>query len=370
MRTRLAVFAVIPLLFLFLMGRGAFAQASVMNNELFWTGEGAPNPFYGRQVKNIMFFHAGGWSGLPGEHNYALAWPLSPPAPIGGAVGYLSKDPSSYLVQMELIKELGDIAIAQLIMPDEEANASGYGACFGGIWIVDRNCAGGAWTSPKLLFPVVQWAAWMKGIESAPQFSINMFDKWGDQNRAKFVVERLRKFVDWYIPLVGIASLHTSDGRIVILTEGIPEFTNLCADTSANAELLAYMNSRNDIFWLDNLSCPDPFAFPPSMTGANVIRTAAVMDPAGKIQEWLKSIWGDRFRWTFLDRYGRKPNELAWIPEDVRLRWLNIAPHDSEMYPVLISQWNEYGEYLAFEPNTIDVWREYDYLQWRLSQQP
>jgi len=351
---------------------GAFMQlpalALDMNNALYKTGEGNSNPSYQRSIKNILIFQAGGWSGLPVEADKSPTWPLAPPAVYGGRTGYLSKTNSFYLEQMGLIKSLNkDTAIAVLVMPDEEARASGYGTCFNGIWSGGTGCsAGGAWTTPKSSLAAVKWAAWMKGIEVAPLISINLYDSPNGSSRAALVLQRLKDFVDWYMTTIDKTTLKTTSGKVVVLTEGLPENTDLQNEAAAKAALASYMNSRTDILWIDNLLLQDGN---PESVGSNVYRSAATSDPTGSVQDSLNSIWGGRYLWTFLDRWGSSTARATNIPEAVRCRWLNLSSRNPKKYPVIISQWNEYAESHVFEPNEHDGYDEYRYLQRRLAQQ-
>ena len=218
---------------------------SNMTNVLTATGEGNPNPAYGTRVKNILIFQAGGWSGLPaaqdcyrqGTPGCALnpAWPLASNGFPGGRVGYLSKSKGSLLNQMAQIKSMSpSTAIAVLIMPDEEAAASGYGGCFQATWLSATTCSSaGAWTTPKAMFATVAWAAWMKGIQVAPLISINVYDHLkgsvsfpdgDDPNRAAVAVARLKSYVDWYMSTVNLTTLKSTDGRVVLVTGDDVEF--------------------------------------------------------------------------------------------------------------------------------------------------
>jgi hypothetical protein len=306
-------------------------------------------------------------------------WPLANHGFPGGRVGYMSKSKESLLNQMAQIKALNaNTAIAVLIVPDEEAAASGYGACFPTTWINDRTCtAGGTWSTPKAMFPTVAWAAWMKGIQVAPLLSVNVYDHIkgsvgyptaDDPNRAAVAVARMKSYVDWYMSTVNLTTLKSTDGRVVILTEGLSPFTNLANDPAARNDMIQYMKSRTDILWIDNFSGIDVT----DISDVNhIYRSAATEDVDGTVQDGLKAAWGPKYLWHFLDRYGYNTANPTNIKEDVRLKWLNITPPaDTQNYPVIISQWNEYSESLTFEPDEMYGPAEYNYLQWRLSQQP
>jgi hypothetical protein len=328
---------------------------SEMRNVLSTTGEGNGNNAYGQRINNILIFQAGGWSGLAmGTPGIDSTWPLH-----WGKQGYLEKNNNTLLWQMHEIKNLNKTAIAVLFMPPSEAASSGYGACWDGRWVTDRICNGGKWSNPQELFANVKWAAWMKGIQVAPLISINNNDKKTD------VKIKLTSFVDWYMSTVDNTTLKTVDGKVVILTEGLPGNTKL--SDQQKADILSYMGSKTNIFWIDNLVADQPSATP-----GNIYRSAATTDTTGSVQDALKSVWGKRYLWHFVDRSGKKASDLAanTIPESVRLKWLNIMPHGQNSYPVVISQWNEYSEYLTFEPNMHDGYNEYYYLRWRLGQQP
>ncbi|KAF1006866.1 MAG: hypothetical protein GAK28_02185 [Luteibacter sp.] len=367
----------------------AFADSgSRMTNMLNSTGEGTSNPSYGRLIKNIMIFQAGGWSGLATSPACLQqvtptcgsnpSWPQAGAGNPGGRVGYLSKSNDVFLNQMAQIKAMNqDTAIAVLIMPDEEAAASGYGACYGSFWTNDQSCsAGGTWSTPRAMFANVAWAAWMKGIQVAPLISINVYDHIkgsaafptnDDPNRASVAVARLKQYVDWYMSTVNATSLHASDGRVVILTEGLPSNTNLPADNAQASAIIAYMKSRTDILWIDNFS---GMSAGQANSASNIYRSASTEDTTGSVQDGLKASWKSHYLWHFIDRWGSNAAYTTGIPEPLRLKWLNISPAASNNYPVIISQWNEYAESLTFEPDQNGGTAEYAYLQWRLGQQP
>lgn len=361
---------------------------SNMTNVLSTTGEGNPNPAYGTRVKNILIFQTAGWSGLPAAQDCYLqgtpgcsnnpTWPAASNPYPGGRVGYLSKSNGSLLNQMAEIKTMSpSTAIAVLIMPDEEAAASGYGACFQSNWTSATNCsAAGTWATPKSMFATVAWAAWMKGIQVAPLISINVYDHLkgavnfpdaDDPNRAAVAVARLQSYVDWYMSTVNATTLKSADGRVVILTEGLPIYTNLSNDLTQQNAVISYMKSRTDILWIDNFTM---MSAAQAGGAANIYRSAATEDTSGGVQDSLKSSWGSKYLWHFLDRFGANTANTTAIPEDIRLKWLNISPTDPQNYPIVISQWNEYAESLTFEPDELNGKAEYNYLQWRLSQQP
>ncbi len=207
---------------------------------------------------------------------------------------------------------------------------------------------GGAWTTPKSSLAAVKWAAWMKGIEVAPLISINLYDSPNGSSRAALVLQRLKDFVDWYMTTIDKTTLKTTSGKVVVLTEGLPENTDLQNEAAAKAALASYMNSRTDILWIDNLLLQDGN---PESVGSNVYRSAATSDPTGSVQDSLNSIWGGRCLWTFLDRCGEVPRHEPLISlKQFRCRWLNLSSRNPKKYPVIISQWNEYAESHVFEP--------------------
>ncbi|TFW09508.1 hypothetical protein E4K72_05545 [Oxalobacteraceae bacterium OM1] len=337
-----------------------------------------------------MIFQAGGWSGLPAAESNGTAdptWALN-----WGKNGYLLKSSSVYLTQMGQIQGLSKTtAIAVLLMPAVEANASGYGACWGGAWVSGSTCSGGSgWKTPDQMFADVKWAAWMKGIQVAPLVSINNYERLSDANRGQAVLTKLQDMVSWLRTMTDATTLKTVEGKIVVLTEGLPGNTGM-SDAQKQA-VLSWMGAQTDILWIDNLAAMDNA--PANMLQyPNIYRSAAsgvpypppsplTSDydaqgnwcPSFGVQDSLKSSYGSRYRWHFSDRYGKREAEMSNANykacEAVRLRFLNITPYEAARYPVVISQWNEYGEFLNFEPSLFDGYNEYNYLNWRLSQQP
>jgi len=368
-----------------------------MRNVLTFTGEGAPNPAYGNKIKNIMIFQAGGWQGLLNIKPEIgdPTWPLN-----FGKAGYLSKSLNTYLIQMDEIQRMNkNTAVAVLLMPDIESTNSGNGACWDGNWNGTACVGGEGWKTPTQLFQLVKWAAWKKGVQVAPLVSINNYGT-PDGSSPHLILPKLKAMVTWLRTTTDLTTLKTVEGKIVILTEGLPTLTGLKEEH--RKEILAWMGdaAQRDILWIDNLAAEDgnPALM---MQYPNIYRSAAVSgaypakpsttgyDPADYVaegeqkgtwcpqngaQETLNSLYSARYRWHFADRFGRFQSDMAnpnyKVCERLRLRWLNITPHDSKHYPVIISQWNEYSEFHVFEPSVLDVYTEYNYLTWRLSQQP
>jgi hypothetical protein len=391
MRTLHALRLSVRLILLAILALGALAsvgQAAVtpnssdMRNVLSTTGEGNPNPAYGNRIRNLMIFQIGGWSGLPPAEvpggppgTVDPTWPLH-----WGVSGYLNKSSDVYLWQMHEIQALNrHTAVAFLMMPDEEETASGYGANFPGL----------GWQRTKGLFPYAAWAAWMKGVQVCPIISINCFDRLNDPNRGGYVLGKLQAFVNWYRPQVNGTCLKTIQGKTVILTEGLPPNTALSA--SQREAILNWMGQQTDILWIDNLAFRDDN--PNSINNrANIYRCAAIAppypppnpltseyaadgtwNPAVSAQDSLKAVYGSHYLWHFCDRFAKRESE-SWqanykVGESTRLKWLNISPNEPNRYPVVISQWNEYAEFLIWEPNQLEGYGGFNYLQWRLSQQ-
>lgn len=250
---------------------------------------------------------------------------------------------------MEEIKNLGHTAVAMFMIPNDEAG-TGYGA----YWAPT-----GEWKRPMEYFDEVRWAAWMKGVHVAPFISLNDYLGKGPSS----ILPTLKQMVDFSMQQLDDVVLKTDDGRVIILIEGLPSQTNLSA--GHKAAINAYLASRTDILWVDNLvlDCPTH--------ASNIYRSAAASDTTGTVQESLKNSCGGRYLWSFTNKVAAKnTSELAFIPFPIQERWLNINPHDDSMYPVIHSQWNEYSEWLIFEPNEYWGESEYNYLKWRISQQP
>lgn len=335
-----------------------------VQNALTFKGDGTPNPNFKQQIKSIMIFQVGGWSGLPVSPLQKPNWPLH-----WGRAGYLSRDMNTYLWQTYEISQLSQsMALAPLLMPDEEASASGYGVCWGGSWEESSmSCKGGKWRTPMAQLPEIAYAAWVRGVQVVPFFSINNYDCLSLPSRGDHVLDKLKKMVETIKAKPGAIYARTSSGQLVIMLEGLPENTQLSATNKK--DLLNYMASETGIFWIDNLVGMDdsPKSVPP-----NFIRSAAANPD---VQANLKSIWNGKYLWHFSATQGGHSVQ-AWsdptvnFSEDKRLMMLNISPNYPENYPVIISQWNEYAEWLIWEPNLLSGYDQFNYLRWRLSQQP
>jgi hypothetical protein len=372
--------------FVVLFASASLAGPSDMVDRLASTGEGQANPNYGQRIKNIMIFQADGWEGLLSTWNPSDLTNANPTWPLHfGKKGYLSKDSAVLTWQMHEITALGGTtAVAQLILPDSEANASGKGACWGGDYVGrdannQRACSNGAtWRFPKAFMAEVKYAAWMKGVQVAPLFSINNYE-WPAEQRAAHAadaVQKLKDLVAWYRQSFpgDAVTLMTTSGKRVILTEGLPENTGLSTNATARADLCNYMASQTDIFWIDNLLNADtnPNTACPA---TNVYRSAAAPDAN---QQVLRSAWGSRYLYTYAKRGVLKRTSQAMrreleTPMAIQRKWLNVdASSDGtrQPYPVVISQWNEYAEFLMFEPNELEDYDAFTGLQGLLQQQP
>jgi hypothetical protein len=316
-------------------------------NTLSKTGEDCNNPNYNKRIKNIIIFQAGGWSGLLTEDDANTkkpTWPLR-----GGKKAYIVKNEKVYLEQLEEVRNLsGNLAIAVLLMPDEEAKASGYGAYFNGEW-----------KSPKQLYAHVKRAAWMKGVMTCPHISINNYGTPADGNT---MMNKFKAYIDWFRTTVDNATLKNKYGKPIVLTEGLPENTN-CTKEQKYA-IQDYMNAQKDLVFLDNLA----FEKDAARAAANVYRCAATCTADG--QDYLVPIWGSKYRWHYINRYGYFKDKLGYIPAETQDKWLNIKPAMGCPWPVVISQWNEYAEYLVFEPSLMDRHDLYNNLKAKFALQP
>ncbi len=314
------------------------------------------------QIKNILVYQPGGWSGIDAVSGGDFEWPA-----YGGKSAYLSRSPDILAHQMALIDDLGDhVAISVLLMNDSDAMASGYGTCWKGSWSgLIGLCKTGTFTKPYAMYDHVREAARSAGVRYVPEFSIMNY---ADQGNGQSVVNNLKAAVTWLrARLPDAYAAKSPDGRYYIVVDGLPELAGLT--TAQKSELIAFMKSQSDMFWLDNLVNADAT---PSAYSDNMVRTAAADDGA---QSSLNSLLGDRYLWWFtasavvrtFDAFNTAPNK---VPEAIRDKWLNISPSSPSKYPVMISQWNEYAEYLIFEPSTRSGTANYDYLKWKLGQQP
>lgn len=176
-----------------------------MHNNLYAKGDGSPNPAFGKRVKNILIFQASGWSGLPQEAvlNSQL---VDPEWPLGGPTAYLSKSKDSLMQQIELISQLGtSTSVAVLLMTDADSRASGFGACWNGTWIGGQNCQNGHWAYPRELFREVKYAAWIKGLNVVPYFSITNYEFYDMPagTRGDLVLPKLKEFLSWVTEMRG-----------------------------------------------------------------------------------------------------------------------------------------------------------------------
>lgn len=358
----------------------ALAASSFIINTLSTTGEGKINQSHGKQTKAFMIFQPAGWVGYaypphketsyPYNFRHAFTWPKD-----GGVNSFINRSSAIYLKQMEQIKSLSpNIAVAALIMPDVEG---GMVTCFNGQMSQRvAVCNSGQLMTTKQLIPHVKHAAWMKGLQVAPFFSITNLDPIpAGKTKGQYTLEKLKHLTEWWMGQLDGTAVKTSEGKVVILTESINSGLEL--GSAEQAAVINYMNSRSDILWVDNLANADQN---PAIAANNVLRSGANSDIAS--QEWLKSIWGDRYRYHHINKIAdcrlyvnsctRSPahGEVKYSSEEDRLKTLNIIPHHAGSYPIVISQWNEYSEWLVYEPSEYNGLNEYYYLQWRLSQQP
>ena len=311
-------------------------------------GNGQSNAQWYNQVqKNFMIFQMGGWSGLTYDQVHEPTWPLH-----WGQSGYFNRNNDVYQWQMAEVAAVNyNMAPIFLIMPDEEAAACGYGCYFDGVW-----------KNPRQLYPNAAWAAWYNGLMWGPFFSINLID---DPGHGERVLGRLQTLTNWWRANPSLMQLRNTDGKLIICTEGLPQNLNMTVEQ--RHALQDWMTAQTDIVWIDNLAFVQEEV---ARAGSNVCRSAATNDPYGGIQDWLKNIWGDKYRWHYLHRYGEKISQIVWTDPTVGNKWLNISPPMSCPWPVLFSQWNEYGESLTFEPTELDQYDEWYFLLNILQGQP
>ncbi len=334
-----------------------------MHNALQYLGDGLPNVAHRMPIRNLVVFQAAGWRGLPLDAHAGLIDPTWPRD--GGQRGYLRRSAARYRAQMRLIRDLAPtMAVAILVMPDTDARASGYGA-----YQRARLLPWARWRSPLALFASARAAARRAGLPVAPFLSINNYG--GPQRpfscRARQTLYQLEQLTDWYLTHhLDDATLRCDDGRIVILTEGLPDQTTL--DDAHRQRLADFCNRRDDVLWIDNLGL-----FDPRQVGGHVWRSAAVFDPSGSVQESLRDAWGDRYRWHYVPRFAKSRTQLAraehHVPLALKRRWLNVGAGSAARYPTVISQWNEYAEYLHLEPSELEGESTYREFQALLAEQ-
>lgn len=315
------------------------------------------------QVKNLITFQVGGWGGittdLPGAD---LEWPA-----YGGMSAYRARSQDILAHQAELIAGLSStVAVAVLLMTDSDSAASGYGACWNGSWSGGPGCDSGTLRRPFAMYDELREAARAQGVRYAPSFSMMNYDG----VRGSQVLPKLQAAIAWWRQrLPDPFTARAPSGRAYVVLDSLPSQLGLsAAETNA---ALAWMHAQTDIEWIDNM-------FNASTPPGNTHYTGNVFhstwgDEATK--DYLNSLEGDHFLWWFqanwvVRTFAEFHLAANKVPEATRLKWLNISPHTPTKYPVNISQWNEYAEYLIFEPSTRSGTANYDYLRWRLSQQP
>jgi hypothetical protein len=329
------------------------------------TGAAAPTA----RIKDIMIYQPGGWAGAAGPHkgrsDADYEWPA-----YGGMSAYRSRSPDILAHQMSLIAGLGNqVAIGVLLMTDSDSAKSGYGTCWNGSWSANspggNGCDSGTLTYPFAMYDNVRTGARGAGVRYAPDFSLMNYDG----VRGSAVLPKLKQVIDWWRPrLPDPFAARAPDGRYYVIVDSLPPLDKF-SDADKKA-LIAYMKSQSDIDWIDNMVDDD--AHPSSYSG-NVYRSAAT--PDAEVQSFIASREDSHYLWWFAaNRVVRTYRDAQFaanqVPDTVRLKLLNIRPHEAKKYPVMISQWNEYGEYLFFEPSTRSGTKNYDYLKRILSEQP
>ena len=278
---------------------------------------------------------------------------------------------------MDLIKALNpSVAVSILVMDDSDSAASGYGTCWNGNWNglpagQGLSCGAGQFLGPKEMYPQIINAAWQRGIPFAPEFSVMDYSSAG---HPEVILPKLVEFVNWARPTFGGASLMTTDGRYVVTIDGLDAISGLNSRPDLEAAIYAYMNSQSDILWINNLVTSGPN--PQILTNGNVYRAGPSWSSTigNSAEAGLASQWGSLFLPWFIADYAKDftdyNNPVNQVPQALREQWMNITPNNPSNYPVFISQWNEYGEFLIWEPSTVLGMANYNYLQWMMSMQP
>jgi hypothetical protein len=312
-------------------------------------------------IKDIIIYQPGGWSGL-GQRKEEFEWPE-----YGGKSAYLSRSPDILAHQMSLIADLGPhVAIAVLLMTDTDSEKSGYGACWNGEWSGQTTCDSGTFLRPFEMYDHVRAAACAAGVRYAPEFSLMNYDG----VRGPDVLPKLQQAIEWWrLRLPDAHAAKSPADRYYVVVDSLPEQTNLSEEDKAN--IIAYMRSQSDIDWIDMMvhaNTPPENRFYRgniyhSIWGGNAIR------------DWLNAQQGDHLLWTYYTNETVRSYSEAHAKGKVmslatQLKWMNVEPSTPSKYPVLIHQWNEYGEYHIFEPSTKAGTANYDYLKQLISQQP
>ena len=328
---------------------------------------GAPAPT--ARIKDIMIYQEGGWAGMAGPHKTFRDTDYEWPA-YGGMSAYRSRSPDILGHQMSLIAGLGgQVAIGILLMTDTYSAKSGYGTCWNGSWSDaspgGNGCDSGTLTYPLAMYDNVRTAARTAGVRYAPDFSLMNYDG----VRGSAVLPKLKQLIDWWRPrLPDPFAARAPNGHYYVIVDSLPPQDKF-SDADKKA-LIAYMKSQSDIDWVDNMVDDDNH---PSSYSGNVYRSAA--SPDYRAQQALARREDSHYLWWFAaNRVARTYRDARLaankVPDNARLALLNIRPHDPSKYPVMISQWNEYGEYLIFEPSTKSGTSNYDYIKRLLAQQP
>lgn len=316
----------------------------------------------GTEIKDIIIYQPGGWAGVMKDHRGDYEWPAH-----GGMSAYRSRSPEILRHQMALIAGLGEhVAIGVLMMTDEDSAKSGYGTCWNGSWSGKRTCDSGELIYPFDMYDKVRAAARAAGVRYAPNFSMMNYD--GARGHA--VLEKLQQAIDWWrARLPDPHAAKDEEGRYYVIVDSLPQQTKFSDEDKE--EIIEYMKSQLDIKWVDfmvNGNTPPVNKY----YHDNVYHSVWGTD---KVRNWLNSQQRDHLLWSFQTNFpsrslaeARSPAKK--IPEEVHEKWMNISPWDPSKYPVIIDQWNEYGEFLMFEPSTQLGTKNYDYLKWLISRQP
>jgi hypothetical protein len=341
-----------------------------MLNGIDKLGDGRPNPAFGQLIRNIIVTQIAGWSGLPSEEaanpsKIKIDKPL-----FGGASSYLSKTPAVYEKQARMIAALGQhMAAAILLMDNGDSNASGYGACWNGVWQTDRNCKGGSFVFPQQLYTQFKQAARKQGLQVIPDFSIMNWEQPNAYDGSRFL-PKLKAFLAWARPLFDDDNVKTISGKWVVIIDSLPETAGL--SPAQKREVHAFMASQSDIFWLDNAVSPIDGLLAP---GADNIFGSGWATLA--VQKQARVNWNNRFlHWMVVLQQAQRDYTLAqnsayqYANADLEEE-MNLINYRADKYPIVISQWNEYAENLYFEPAEGIGFANYNRLkQWVSRQGP
>lgn len=331
--------------------------------------DGKHNPGFNNTIQNLLIFQIGGWSGLNiGTPGWEPIWPSC-----GGKKAYLSRNRRSIARQFTLVKKLNlNTAAAILMMPPEENIASGYKTCWNGVTESAYSCNGGEFKHPHELYPEALKIAEEVGLTILPHISLM---GWGSlENNPTQVLASLTFMTEKLIKdsATSKAALRDQQGRLVIILEGFAASKILTSSLDPavkekfKRDALAYLGSKSNVLWMDIL-LDDPLN--PNSFPANVHHWSF-----GDIDQmrFRRNMYGNSFSYhASLGPVARNLEQFkaTQFSRSQLMETFGILPQ-SNIFPVIVSQFNEYAEYFIAEPSDKLGQSQFDLLRSILSQQP